>query len=79
MPAWTSAKGKYAVAGRWIDSLWRRHALTHEVYEAYIFMARDGVVSRKKNLDVCREHEAGAAGSQEIACRVKRIRSNTES
>lgn len=78
MPAWTSAMGKYAVAGRWIDNLWRRHVLTHEVYEAYIFMARDGVLFRKKNLDMCREHEAAAAGSQEIASRVKRIRSNAD-
>ena len=78
MPAWTSAVGKYAVAGRWIDNLWKRHAPTHEVYESYIFLARDGVVARKRNLDACVDHEATSAGSHEIAARVQRIRGNAD-
>ena len=78
MPAWTNAMGKYAVAGRWVDSLLRRHVLSNDVYEAYIFLARDGVVSRKRNLDACREREAAASGSQEIADRILRIRGNAD-
>ena len=77
MPAWTTALKKYAVAGRWVDNLWKRHMLTHAVYEEYIFLARDGVVSRKRNLDACRQREEEASGAREIAERVQRIRSNS--
>ena len=78
MPAWTSAPMKYAVAGRWIDNLWRRHKLTHAVYEEYIFLARDGVVVRKRNLDACREKDAVASATVEMVERTQRIRGNTD-
>ena len=78
MPTWTSSPMRYAVAGRWIDNLWKRHLLTHMVYEDYVFLARDGVVVRKRNLDACREREAIASAAAEMADRALRIRANTD-
>ena len=77
MPAWTNTPMRYPVAGRWLDTLWKRYYLSHAVYEDYIFLARDGVIARKRNLDACREREAAALAAAEIAGRVKRIRSTS--
>jgi len=75
-PAWTNAARTYAVKGKWADSLWKAHKLEHSVYEEYVYSCRDGVVSRKRNLDAVREREAQTASVADIETRVARIRSN---
>ena len=54
-PAWVvGGKNKYPVSGRWLDKLLRAYKLSLDVYEEYIYLAMDGVISRKKNLDAIR-------------------------
>ena len=77
-PCWSDAARTYAVKGRWVDDLWKSHKITHAQYETYMYLARDGVLSRRRNLDAVREHEATAASSQEIEARVRRIRRNPD-
>lgn len=77
-PAWTSERCKYAVKGRWVESLWQAYKLSTEKYEEYLFKCRDGVVYRKRQLDACRGKEKADAQQVEIADRVKRIRSNSK-
>jgi hypothetical protein len=73
-PAWTGIKYTYQVFGKWLDTLWRKHMLTYDVYEKYIFLARDGVGGRKRNLDLCRNKEEGDQAAEEVEERIKRIR-----
>ena len=76
-PCWVSdGLMKYQVLGAWPEKLWKKRRLTHEVYEEYLWLCRDGVLPRKRNLEAVREHEAEEADEEEIAANVKRIRSN---
>ena len=75
-PAWTQAARTYPVKGRWNDTLWKAHKLSHDVYEDYIYLCREGVLGKKRNVDAVREREAAVAAAQDIEDRVKRIRSN---
>jgi hypothetical protein len=56
-PVWTSAMSRYKVFGKWCENLWKQRKLTHERFEQYLFLTRDGVISRKRNLDVVKEWE----------------------
>ena len=47
----------YQVKGAWAETLWKKLKLTHAKYEEYLFLTRDGVVSRKRNLDAVAAHE----------------------
>ena len=76
MPCWTQCKFKYVVRGRWADSLWKAHKLTHDTYEAYLFHTRDGVVTRKRNLDAVREEEKRQRQKVTRDERIERIRGN---
>jgi len=75
-PCWTDMERTYPVKGRWAENLWKSHKLTHAVHEEYIFLCRDGVLAKKRNLDAVREREASAAAKLEIQQRVKRLRGN---
>ena len=75
-PCWTEAHRTYAVKGRWPEALWKSHKLTREVYEKYLYLARDGVPSKRRNLDAVKEHVSSASSPKEIAERIKRIRGN---
>ena len=75
-PCWGEQKFKYTVPGRWPQDLWQARKLTHAVYEGYIYDTRDGVVTRKRNLDAVRSREEEAQARAEIESRTKRIRSN---
>ena len=75
-PAWTKERCTYAVQGRWVDSLLRAYKLSMDTYEEYIFLARDGVIYRKRNLDACRERALEKEMAKEVEERTKRIRSN---
>jgi hypothetical protein len=50
--------------------------LTHQAYENYLYLCRDGVLPRKRNLDAVQAREQRVAQEAEIATRVKRIRSS---
>ncbi len=76
MPCWTGHKFKYPVRGRWIDSLWKAHKLSHDTYERYVYLARDGVMARIRNLTAVRENEKQQRQQQQIEERVLRIRNN---
>lgn len=75
-PCWTEAKNRYQVLGRWAEDLWKQRKLTHEAYEEYLFLTRDGVVTRKRNLDAVVQHEKSKKARARIAERILRIRSN---
>jgi hypothetical protein len=76
-PAWVEeGSNKYVVSGRWLDKLLRSYKLSLDVYEEYIYKAMDGIVFRKKNLDVIRAHQDEDEERREIAARVVEIRSD---
>ena len=75
-PCWTDASRTYSVKGRWPENLWKAHKLSHEVQEEYLYLCRDGVVAKKRNLDAVKEKEAADAAREEMEARVKRIRAN---
>ena len=64
--------------GRWPQRLWQSNKLTHQVYEEYLFLCRDGCVSRKRNLDAVRDWGKGRSDDAEKAKRITRIRGNPE-
>ena len=76
VPCWAEGKFKYAVLGRWPESLWKARKLTHATYEHYLYACRDGVLARKRNLDACRDRETEKHERQEMDAVVHRIRSN---
>ena len=69
-PAWTAAVNKYQVLGKWPETLWKQYKLSHEVYEEYLYKARDGVTARKRNLDACQQREVSQAAQAEIEARL---------
>ena len=70
-PCWTAASRTYAVKVRWPESLWKSHKLTHEVYEKYLYLARDGVPAKRRNLDAVREHESAVRRAREAGGQVE--------
>ena len=78
VPAWCSQDGAatYRVQGKWPEALWKHYKLDHATYEEYLFLTRDGVQARKRNLDACKAWSEAQAEEAEIAATVKRIRSN---
>ena len=77
-PCWVPGVSKYAVQGRWAESLWKAHKLSHAMYETYIYLCRDGVVSRVNNLSAVRGREDDVAESELIESNTKRLRSDTQ-
>ena len=75
-PCWTQSKKKYRVLGKWAFSLWQERKLTHATYEEYLFQARDGVIGRKRNLDMVVEWENGKRRKAEIEARTAEIKSD---
>ena len=74
-PAWVhDAASTYAVPGRWPENLWKARKLSHETYDNYLFLCRDGVLTRKRNLEAVREREEGQEEEEEMAAVVKRVR-----
>lgn len=47
-----------------------------QTYEKYIYLTRDGVQPRKRNLDACKAWKEAAEEEAEMQAAVKRIRSN---
>lgn len=77
VPVWVAAKkgqSRYAVLGKWCENLWKERKLSHEAYEEYLFLTRDGVQSRKRNLDQVRNWEEEREEDkerQEVTTRVR--------
>ena len=75
-PVWTKArkgKGRYQVLGKWCENLWKQRKLSHSTYEEYLFLARGGVVSRKRNLDTVRAWEERRTERVERSEAAKRV------
>ena len=75
-PDWTACTCTYQVLGKWPETLWKQKKLSHDTYRDLLFRCRDGVISRKRNLEVVVEHELRQGREKEISDRVSRIRSN---
>lgn len=67
----------YQVPGKWPQTLWQQHKLSHQTYEQYLFLCRDGVISRKRNLDAVRVKEEELAEDAERWTTTKRVRAKT--
>ena len=63
--------------GKWAETLWKQYKVDNKMYEELLYVARDGVVSRKRNLDAVRDLEALTMETAAVADRVKRIRSDS--
>ena len=74
-PNWTDARSRYQVMGKWCENLWKDRKLTHDQYEQYLFLSRDGVQNRKRNLDAVREREKQELEDEEKEKATKRVRS----
>lgn len=75
-PCWTDAVKSYAVRGRWPEDLWKAYKLSSEQWEEYLYLCRDGVVSRKRNLEEVRSNHAAKTRQKELEAQIKRIRGN---
>lgn len=78
LPCWTSCVKTYQVLGKWPETLWKQRKITTEVYEKLLFLTRDGVLSRQRNLQACRDQEEASALRAAVEERVVRICSNPE-
>ena len=78
-PVWTKARSRYPVMAKWCESLWRQRKLSHDRYEEYLFLSREGVVSRKRNLDCVRENETFKEEEEERLLATQEVKSKFES
>ena len=60
--------------GKWSQILWQQRKLSHETYERYTFLCRDGVGARKRNLDIVRQWEEAAEEDAEREATGRRVR-----
>ena len=79
VPCWVKAprSSRYQVMGKWPLSLWQQHKLSHDTYEEYLFLCRDSVLSRKRNLDAVRQRDEETAEAMERKATVKHVRATT--
>ena len=78
VPVWVEARkgqSRYAVQGKWCENLWKQRKLDHHTYEEYLYLARDGVQSRKRNLDQVRSWEEEREEEKEREAATARVRS----
>ena len=68
----------YMVKGKWPEDLWKQRKLSHKTYEAYLFLCRDGVVGRKRNMDAVIAREQGLAETDQMVVVSKRIKNNAQ-
>ena len=78
-PCWVKAprSTRYQVLGKWPLALWQQHKLSHGAYEEYLFLCRDSVVGRKRNLDAVCQWEERMAEDAERAATAARARTRT--
>ena len=77
-PCWTDCAKTYQVLGKWPETLWKQRKITTEVYEKLLFLTRDGVLSRQRNLQACLDREEAIASRAAVEERVVRIPSNPQ-
>ena len=75
-PVWESRCAKYVVEGRWAENLWKARKLSHDTWEKYLYLCRDGVLAKKRNLDAVRSQEEQQALTALISDTTKRLRSD---
>ena len=75
-PCWTNAARTCQVLGTWPETFWKQCKLTSEKYEQCLFLTRNGILARKRNLDGVREHEAPLAEGAIIKANSTQLRSN---
>lgn len=77
VPVWVKAQkgqSRYAVLGKWAEALWKQRKLTHETFEEYLYLSRDGVGPKKRNLEEVRTWEARRQEQQEREEATRRVR-----
>ena len=77
VPVWVKAQkgqSRYAVLGKWCENLWKERKLGHETYEEYLYLTRDGVLSRKRNMNEVMSWEEMRAEAKERQAATKRVR-----
>ena len=77
VPVWVKARkgqSRYAVLGKWCENLWKERKLDHATYEHYLYLSRDGVQSRKRNLDEVRGWEEEQDEDKEREAATKRVK-----
>jgi hypothetical protein len=77
VPVWVQAQkgvSRYAVQGKWCENLWKARKLAHDTYEQYLYRTRDGVLSRKRNLDEVRGWEEAVEEDKEREAAAKRVK-----
>jgi hypothetical protein len=75
-PCWTDEHFTYTVEGKWPEKLWKQRKLSTETYRSYMYLSRDGVPARKRNLEEVEAQETRLELEQEVATNTQRIRSN---
>ena len=68
-------QSRYAVLGKWCESLWKERKLDHETCEEHMYLTRDGVLSRKRNLHEVMAWEERREEANERAAATQRVRS----
>ena len=77
VPVWVAARkeqSRYTVVGKWCENLWKARKLDHSTYEEYLYLSRDGVQSRKRNLDEVRGWEERREEKKEREAVTKKVR-----
>ena len=75
-PAWVNGPCfSYVVDWHWPHSLFKAYKLSLDVYESYIYLCREGVLPKIRNLQAVREREKVLQEAQEMKEVTKRIRS----
>ena len=72
-PIWTDARSRNQIMSKWCENLWKEWRLTHQQFEEYLFLSRDGVISPKRNLDA-ESRVKEELQAQERNATVKRVR-----
>ena len=77
VPVWVpaaSGQGRYAVSAKWAEVLWKQRKLSHQTYQEYLYLSRDGVLPRKRNLEEVWRWEQERAQDEEREHATKRVR-----
>ena len=75
-PVWTDSKCTYQVLGAWPEKLWKQRKLSTPSYRSYLFLTRDGLPGRKRNLDEADAEESRLELQKEVAAIVAAVRSD---
>ena len=77
VPVWVKAlkgQSRYAVLGKWRENLSKERKLDHDTYEEYLYLTRDGVLSRKRNLHEVRAWQESREEAEDREAATKRVR-----